>query len=364
MRDDAKPWDICDDCLGPMADDLDLLIERFGKPCDLTRIDQIDAELDKILKAAALNGGTFTEQQRTCREDLISEAREIGRPPEPIDVERIFSSGNRLRMGTEWLAKTVSKKYATDLEAATREPLRQFYRLSVAASQGLKDEESTYPIHRLCGDISPNSIDFPLHIMKIQEGNASVEAGLREAAKRLRQAHAVAEAKMSQMLDSRTVRASIAEMSEPKQSARTMPIPVAVATPNDHEASAPYACVGFYKLFLAGNGTPRMVVKIEKLINTTGLTIDEKLREIDEICKIPPETTSRGIGVALMVSHAAVVQTSWWKKNRAGAKPEKMQVRNKALREKGKRVAVETKTMAGDVRERPGFGRGKNLPPE
>ena len=160
------------------------------------------------------------------------------------------------------------------------------------------------------------------------------------------------------------MRASIAEMSEPKQSARTMPIPVAVATPNDHEASAPYACVGFYKLFLAGNGTPRMVVKIEKLINTTGLTIDEKLREIDEICKIPPETTSRGIGVALMVSHAAVVQTSWWKKNRAGAKPEKMQVRNKALREKGKRVAVETKTMAGDVRERPGFGRGKNLPPE
>ena len=227
MRDDAKPWDICDDCLGPMADDLDLLIERFGKPCDLTRIDQIDAERDKILKSAALNGGTLTEQQRTCCEDLICEAREIGRPPEPIDVERIFSSGNRLHMGTEWLAKTVSKKYATDLEAATREPLRQFYRLSVAARQVLQDEESTYPIHRLCGDLSANSVDFPLHVKKIEEGNASVEAGLREAAKRLRQAYAVAEAKMSQMLDSRTVRASIAEMSEPKQSAQTTPIPVA-----------------------------------------------------------------------------------------------------------------------------------------
>ena len=141
-------------------------------------------------------------------------------------------------------------------------------------------------------------------------------------------------------------------------------IPEAATPPKDHEASAPYACPGFYKLFFSGSGTPQTVLEIEKLIVATGLTVEQKLREIDEIHKIPPTTSSRDVAIAFVVSHAAVVRTKWWQENRAGAKPEKMQVRNKALREKGKRVAVETKTKIGDVRERPGFGRGKNLPPE
>jgi len=330
MRDDAKPWDICDDCLGPMADDLDLLIERFGKPCDLTRIDQIDAELDKILKAAALNGGTLTEQQRTCGEDLIWEAREIGRPPEPIDVERIFSSGNRLRMGTEWLAKTVSKKYATDLEAATREPLRQFYRLSVAARQVLQDEESTYPIHRLCGDLSANSVDFPLHVMKIQEGNASVEAGLREAAKRLRQAYAVAEAKMSQMLDSRTVRASITEMSEPKQSAQTIPIPVdATSLKDDHGGAISQSILKIYGGNLSGHLD---LEKLDEILQTglrNGASANKILHELHQESPIPDDVTAKTLGKVLGVSSPAIQQTAWWIKYRRGKKQELVDVRKR-----------------------------------
>ena len=284
-------------------------------------------------------------------------------PPCPRDVENLYEKYHVGRV-TECLKSIISVEYAYDFDTTLLSAKKRFTTLDFKACKRLKPEDAgeesvvqiRYAIPRLIHryyqrvheafpgrEEQPTGDELPDDLRKMEveilDEYSNVACEFRDVSNYLRNVAAIVRGK------------------------RTL-IPEAATPPKDHEASAPYACPGFYKLFFSGSGTPQTVLEIEKLIVATGLTVEQKLREIDEIHKIPPTTSSRDVAIAFVVSHAAVVRTKWWQENRAGAKPEKMQVRNKALREKGKRVAVETKTMAGDVRERPGFGRGKNLPPE
>ena len=356
-----KEWSICQDSLEPLANKLRLLASRFGNVYDFDALDQLDNEYQTIRKASPHSDHLLTDAQRARLAELSKLMSAWEKPPCPRDVEMLYEEHHIDRAG-ECLKAIVSVDFAADFTLKLLSARKRFFSLDFSASQILNgdiDKTSTMGIHYAIPKLinqyyeqlhaafpgreeQPTGDELPDHLRKMEveilDEYSCVASEFRDVSKYLEAVAAIVRGK-TQLREAAT-------------------------PPKDHESSAPHACPGFYKLFFSGSGTPQVVLEIEKLIVATGLTVEQKLREIDEIHKIPPTTSSRDVAIAFVVSHAAVVRTKWWQENRAGAKPEKMQVRNKALREKGKRVAVETKTKIGDVRERPGFGRGKNLPPE
>lgn len=356
-----KQWSVCQDSLEPLADKLRLLASRFANVYDLGAIDQLDNEYQIIRKSSPHSDQLLTDAQRTRLAELSKLISAWKEPPCPRDVEMLYEEHDIGSAG-ECLKAIVSVDYAADFTLKLLSARKRFFALDFKASQILNgdiDKTSTtgirYAIPRLIDQYyeqqhaafpgreeQPTGDELPDHLRKMKveilDEYSGVACEFRDVSKYLKDVAAIVREKTR--------------------------LREAATPPKAHETSAPLTCLGFHGLFLSKRATNPTVLEIEKLIVAAGLTLQQKLEKIHKILNIPPTTTSRDIAKVFNVTHAAVSRTRWWKENRRGAKTAQMRARKEALREKGKRVTAETKTKAGDVRERPGFGGGKNLPPE
>jgi len=67
-----------------------------------------------------------------------------------------------------------------------------------------------------------------------------------------------------------------------------------------------------------------------------GGTVNDKLEALDKAMKIPATASARNLAEALEVSHRAVMNTAWWKRNRAGRQAEIIAEREGRMTERGK----------------------------
>ena len=356
-----KEWSVCQDSLEPLAEKLRLLAGRFGVFCDFDALDQWNNEYRTIQKASLHSDHLLTDAQRARLAELSKLMSAWKEPPCPRDVEMLYEEHHIDRAG-ECLKAIVSVDFAADFTLKLLSARKRFFSLDFKASQILNgdiDKTSTMGIHyaipklinQYYGQLhaafpgceeQPTGDELPDHLRKMEveilDEYSGVACEFRDVSKYLEAVAAIVRGK-TQLREAAT-------------------------PPKARRGSAPLDCPGFHGLFLSKSAQSPMVLEIEKLIVAAGLTLQEKLKQIDEILAIPPTTTSRAMAEVFGVTHPAVKGTKWWQENRAGAKTEKMRVRKQGLLEKGERAAVETKTMAGDVRKRPGFGRRKKLPPE
>ena len=358
-----KQWSICSDGLEPLAAELLSLASRFNVLYDFDTLDQLDYEYQTIQEASPYSDRLLTNTQRDRLAELLKLMSAWKEPPCPRDVENLYEKYHVGKVA-ECLKSIISVEYADDFSTTLLNAKKRFTTLDFKACKRLKPEDAgeesvvqiRYAIPRLIHryyqrlheafpgrEEQPTGDELPDDLRKMEveilDEYSNVACEFRDVSNYLRNVAAIVRGK------------------------RRL-IPEAATPPKAHEASAPLTCLGFHGLFLSKRATNPTVLEIEKLIVAAGLTLQQKLEKIHKILNIPPTTTSRDIAKVFNVTHAAVSRTRWWKENRRGAKTAQMRARKEALREKGKRVTAETKTKAGDVRERPGFGGGKNLPPE
>lgn len=232
-----RKWHICDDCIDPVADGLQKIVQRWNVFFNFERWDELQAEYELIAKIEMF-GGELDDAQRERLDETARAVRSMKHPPQPRDIEDLYRDFGILdkvganKPAVNWLRFNVSKELAEDFALRLFGPLRLFHQLYFRACQILDGDEEglstevlwrrhairraramRYAIWESAG-ITRDEIDDPIS-NELEDGHAKVEHALRAAVGYLRDVSHLLREKIEQADSQQKAAMSQAEVRRP-----------------------------------------------------------------------------------------------------------------------------------------------------
>ena len=270
MGDDAKPWDICDDCLDPFAKKLLAFVKRFRPVFD---------------QAEAIRLETQGQQ-----------------PPRPDDLRELCYEFDVDRAVVQ-LQATFSLDFASEFTRMLRAVDERFRTLDSKANQRLDRYAGKYATPLLIGR-------YLIAVDKLPAGD--------ELPHDLRKIEAEIVKEYMNVADEFELVSKYLSNVSTEVRRKSMPTPVAATKKQKRSTDTKTdALYEVFSIYTDGSSDDRFK-EMARIVSNDDLTLDEKLWAIHKLIPIPSSMSAEKLGRAFGVTKAAIQKTSWYKECRKG----------------------------------------------
>ena len=102
MAQHGKPWDVCGDCIDPLAGELSSLARRFRIHFNVEKRDRLEDEYRRIEESAGYDRKRLSDDQQRRLDELSRRMQSQIEPPSPRDVDSLYRKYN-IDLATDWL---------------------------------------------------------------------------------------------------------------------------------------------------------------------------------------------------------------------------------------------------------------------